>query len=225
MKRQDNFFYLLVGLLITLIAAPIAEQQYGPAGVALNELALSATLAVSLGSLRAEPRWFWLAGGLAAVGIVITVTTIFVPLQILKFISIIVILSFLGISTIITARHVLFVTPVDANKIVGAVCIYLLLGLIWAILFLLLHTLSPGSFRGLSAAPLHLQLSEFISYSFVTLTTLGYGDVTPVQPVARTLAYMEAVFGQFYIAILIASLVGVYVSSRTDVAQKGSADP
>ncbi len=224
MKQQDNFVYLLVGLLITLIAAPIAEQQHGHVGAVLNELALSGTLAVGLWSLRAERRRFLLAGGLAAVGIILTVTAIFVPVQVLKVTSILVILSFLGISTIITARQVLFVAPVDGNKIVGAVCIYLLLGLIWAIIFYLLHALTPGSFNGVNAAPLSAQLSEFVCFSFVTLTTLGYGDVSPAQPAARTLAYMEAVFGQFYIAILVASLVGVYVSGRMEVTQKGGVD-
>ena len=52
--------------------------------------------------------------------------------------------------------------------------------------------------------------SHFLYYSFVTLTTLGYGDITPVHPVARMLSYLEAVIGQLYLAVLVASLVGRY---------------
>ena len=54
-------------------------------------------------------------------------------------------------------------------------------------------------------------VENLLYYSFVTLTTLGYGDITPIHPVARTLAYLEAVIGQLYIAVLIASLVGRYL--------------
>jgi len=51
-------------------------------------------------------------------------------------------------------------------------------------------------------------------YSYVTLSTLGYGDITPVTPIARTLSFLEALFGQFYIAILVASFVGMHISIR-----------
>ena len=56
--------------------------------------------------------------------------------------------------------------------------------------------------------------SEWLYFSFVTMTTLGYGDIAPVSAIARVLAYMQAVFGQFYIAILVAGLVGAYISRR-----------
>jgi hypothetical protein len=60
-------------------------------------------------------------------------------------------------------------------------------------------------------------------YSFVTLTTLGYGDVTPVHPFARTLAYLEAVIGQLYVAVLVASLVGRHVAGLGSARSEGEA--
>ena len=119
--------------------------------------------------------------------------------------------SFLGILRAIFARDV----PADA--ILGAVCGYLLLGIIWTVLYAAVETASPGSFnmpsRGdaeiVNARPDPGVLGYF---SFITLATVGYGDVTPATPPARTLAWMEAVTGQFYLAVLVAGLVGFKVT-------------
>ena len=62
--------------------------------------------------------------------------------------------------------------------------------------------------------------SEWLYFSFVTMTTLGYGDILPISATARGLAYMQAVVGQFYIAMLVAGLVGAYISDR----QKAGSD-
>ena len=107
----------------------------------------------------------------------------------------------------------------------------MLVGLAWAFLFSLLEVLQPGSFNlpELSAEPLDLaamevrRLSVFMYYSLVTLTTLGYGDITPVTPLARNLAAFEAVMGQLYIAILVARLVGLHiVHAGQDDEERGS---
>jgi hypothetical protein len=102
--------------------------------------------------------------------------------------------------------------PVTSHRIQGAVAVYLLLGLVWASAYALVHHLRPGAFTGsLDAAALP---QTWIYYSFVTITTTGYGDIAPVHPVARSLAIAEAVAGQLYIAITLARLVSLYVSSR-----------
>jgi len=98
--------------------------------------------------------------------------------------------------------------------LVGAVCVFLLIGVIWAIAYTLLELLAPGSFAGQAAGPPAGWDSGWLYFSFVTLTTLGYGDILPVSGLARTLAYMEAVVGQFYVAVLVASLVSAYVSAK-----------
>ena len=78
--------------------------------------------------------------------------------------------------------------------------------------------LEPEAFRGLTsledepAGMSSPRASELLYFSYVTLTTLGYGDITPISATARTFSYLQAVFGQFYIAILIAGLVGAYIA-------------
>jgi voltage-gated potassium channel Kch len=106
----------------------------------------------------------------------------------------------------------LFTGPIDWNKIVGAICIYLLMGLVWALSYLLIAQAIPNAFNGLEQLPWYNNFADAAYYSFVTLTTLGYGDISPVAPIARFLVYMEAIFGVFYMAILVASLVGISAS-------------
>lgn len=105
---------------------------------------------------------------------------------------------------------------VTADRIAGAISVYLLLGMVWALLYGLVSVLDPQSFR----APDYLGLAEigrgaeyaFIYYSFVTLTTLGYGEIAPTSPLSQMLAWTEAVVGQLYLAILIARLVGLHIA-------------
>ena len=102
---------------------------------------------------------------------------------------------------------------VRADDVVGAICSYVLLGLCWSSLYQTTELLAPGSFA--IHSDLAVQLDDrksrqalFNYFSFVTLTTLGYGDVTPVSHVAATFSWLEATFGQFYIAVVVAQIVG-----------------
>jgi len=78
----------------------------------------------------------------------------------------------------------------------------------------------PDSFHGLTPTTIGAQFSEFMYFSFVTITTLGYGDLIPVKPLARTVAFLEAIIGQFYVAVLVAWLVGMYLSEKGQHRQK-----
>src|SRR5262249_34101121 len=99
--------------------------------------------------------------------------------------------------------------PITFHRILGAVAAYLLLGVIWAYAYSLVALLRPGAFSG-PVSPADGPRAWFY-FSFVTLTTVGYGDVLPVHPVARSLATLEAVVGSLYLAILIARLVSLAV--------------
>lgn len=96
---------------------------------------------------------------------------------------------------------------VDHEKVAAAVCVYLLLGVVWGDLFELVNILIPGSFNTATLSP-----GDFLYYSFITLSTLGYGDITPVNGPAQALAYTEALVGQLYLTILVARLVGLYIA-------------
>jgi hypothetical protein len=109
------------------------------------------------------------------------------------------------------------VKQASGDAIFGAVCGYLLLGIIWSLLYSAVETAFPGSFsspaaQGAHAAAVRPDRGTLGYYSFITLATVGYGDVTPATPLSRTLAWMEAIAGQFYLAILVAGLVGFKVT-------------
>jgi hypothetical protein len=103
---------------------------------------------------------------------------------------------------------------ISANRIIGAVSLYLLLGVFWAVAYTVVEIANPGSFDGLTVRYGQGWDSDWLYFSFVTMTTLGYGDMLPLSAIARMLAYVQAVFGQFYIAILVAGLVSAYLSRR-----------
>jgi hypothetical protein len=106
--------------------------------------------------------------------------------------------------------------PVTGHRVRGAVAGYLLLGMSCAYAYALIDFLIPGAFQ-MSAADLQsrqAQSDAFNYFSIVTLTTLGYGDITAVHPVARSVVMMEALLGQLYPAILIARLVTLQMATR-----------
>jgi hypothetical protein len=123
------------------------------------------------------------------------------------------VLFLFGASALIV-RSLFTVATLTFDSILGTVCGYLFLGLGWAVLYALIEGFWPGSFAisprlvtgGESPRPLPHVLTY---YSFVTLTTVGYGDVSPVSPATRTFAWMEAITGQFYLAVIVAGLVSV----------------
>jgi len=101
---------------------------------------------------------------------------------------------------------------VTRDVIYAAIVVYLLLGVLFSIIYSVLEMMVPGSFKFMDA-----QIKDtayiFIYYSFVTLTTLGYGDVTPMSAQAGSLAILEALIGQLYLTVVIARLVGLHISS------------
>ncbi len=103
---------------------------------------------------------------------------------------------------------------ITTETIVLAMCTYILLGTLWALLYIPVAVLIPDSFV-FNAVPDSASLMDQLNYfSFVTLTTLGYGDILPVASIARSLAILESITGTLFIAVLISRLVGSYSSNR-----------
>jgi hypothetical protein len=105
---------------------------------------------------------------------------------------------------------------ITADTINGAVCVYLLLGLGWSHAYALLEAVQPGSFTIAAemAETTGHAFQRFIGYSFVTLTTLGYGNVVPLTPRGESLAIAEAIAGQLYITVLLARFVAMEIAAR-----------
>jgi len=139
------------------------------------------------------------------------------PYQTLIFIANFLGLFFLVLLTSLILGQALREGPTTYHRITGAVAAYLLIGMIWSLAYYLVTLWIPGAFsiQGPIATgdrePLQSQLFYF---SFVTLTTLGYGDIVAVHPIVRMLVILEGVMGQLFPAILIARLVSLQVQSK-----------
>ena len=111
-------------------------------------------------------------------------------------------------------RHVIRARVVVADTLYGAASVYLLLALAWALAYAILDTLSPGAFAGPHTP---LAWDDFVYFSVVTVTTLGYGDMLAVTPGARSLVMLEVVVGVFYTTVVLARLVGLYIAQTTSI--------
>jgi hypothetical protein len=116
------------------------------------------------------------------------------------------------ISGIILHRIFVATTEVTIDTIVGAITVYLLAGVAWAFAFFLMEQALPGSFVYAGEPLASIGVESYMSFSFITITTLGYGNVIPVGERAAALAYSEAIFGQLYLTILVARLIGVHLA-------------
>lgn len=117
---------------------------------------------------------------------------------------------FFAVATIIILRHLLNQKVVTTDLIWGAVCGYFLIGFMWGDIYSLLENIQPGSFN--LGQQQVTDLDSFIYFSFVTLATLGYGDIVPLTQQAQSLTIIETVMGQMYIAVNIAALVAIRIS-------------
>jgi voltage-gated potassium channel len=218
---KSNFSYLLVALLIFLIGVPVADDLHVVSQPLARSLAFATLLIIGVWSLKGA-GWLFAAGmTFAVLAIVLNIVAVNTDASIFLASSFVMMFAFLLIAIINALSQVAFGHEISFNRLIGAVCIYLLLGLIWAVAYTLIEIAQPGSFSGLSdTGGASGWDPSWLYFSFVTMTTLGYGDLLPLTATARMLAYAQAVFGQFYVAVLVAGLVGAYIADHRNKDQK-----
>lgn len=212
-SENNNFIYLTLSLLLLLLGASLVDQFTVKHGQQLVQAFTVITLISGTMRFRNSKLSFRIGSGVVVVVVAVSLLGILLDESGLSNLHLVILIVFYIWVTWLAIGQVLFSGPVDSNKIVGAICVYLLLGLIWALCYLLIAQLVPGAYNGLEQAPWYENFSAVAYYSYVTLTTLGYGDISPVVPIARFLVYMEAITGVLYMAILVASLVGIRLSN------------
>jgi hypothetical protein len=114
----------------------------------------------------------------------------------------------------VVARAVFAAGRVTYHRVIGAILLYLTIGFVFVALFTVVGALSPGSFSGLPPTDRISLPSNLVYFSFTTLTTVGFGDIVPVHPFARSLTNVEAIFGQLYPATLLARMVTLQIKSE-----------
>jgi hypothetical protein len=114
----------------------------------------------------------------------------------------------------VVARATFAPGRITYHRVIGAVLLYLTVAIIFAALFTFVGTLQPQAYAGMAVEDSPALASQLIYFSFATLTTTGYGDVSPIDPFARSLCNLEAIFGQLYPATLLARLVTLQLAHR-----------
>jgi len=219
-SEKNNFLYLVISLVILLLVGALVEQFPSKLGQHAFQAITVITLASGIAGFRSSRRWFHTGIGFTVSVLVVVILGVLLDVAGMSYMHLILLIIFYSWATWLAAKQVLFTGPIDGNKIVGAICIYLLMGLVWTLLYLALAQAMPGAFNGLEQAVWYDNFADVAYYSFVTLTTLGYGDISPVIPIARFLVYMEAIVGVFYMAILVASLIGIKTSEIKKIKDK-----
>ena len=213
MLGRMRYAYLLATLALLIIGRPFLPDL--GRGLLLAMLVLSLVTAAVTSATKRYQVWV----GLALTGVIVVTSLMS---RAASGVDIGVISPAIGViywgftASLILRRILLDTTRVSVDAINGAICVYLMMGLGWAQAYTLLTVIEPASFsfNGNIIETTAHAFDRFIGFSFITLTTLGYGNVVPLTPRADALAIAEAITGQLYLAVLLARLVALEIAGR-----------
>lgn len=207
--KKNKYTQLLVVLICIFIVGSIIDSWQG--SILLSFCFLGSSIAI-LETFDLPKKLMYLLKIIALIGFACNIIDLLNLSLFGHYISIFgyfVYSLFMILAILIIQKRINSAEKVDDDIVRGGICIYLILGILWYIFYLIVWNLDPAAFKGLEAS----QATQKIFYfSFTTLTTLGYGDITPVNRLAMTLTNLEAIVGQLYPAIVIAKLVSLYIS-------------
>jgi hypothetical protein len=209
---QRRFLILLVLILSLLVLAPFLDDFIETR--ILMDAFLTAIFFAIIFAVRTNRYHVIIASFLVLPLIISTWSSYFVELTSVSLLTRIFGALFFGYAVINILRIVVQSEEVTKETIYAAIVAYMLMALMWAFLYMILELLEPGSFS-FSEGAFRAEAMRFRYFSFVTITTLGYGDITPLTNKASSLALLEALVGQVYLVALVAWLVGMYVSRRS----------
>ena len=211
-REEWQHLALLISILFLFVITPVvATETHG--ALLMNAIAASVLVAGSY-ALRERRALFLTAMILSAISVGATLFLLARPGYLSVIFShtcVVVLIIFFCVAIL---GYVLRGTRITMDKIFAAICVYMLLGYAWTFAYALVDEFRPASFLALSSARPDNYVARVLQmryFSFVTLTTVGYGDILPRSDAARTLAELEAVTGQIYLTVLVARLVGLHI--------------
>ncbi|MEX1330456.1 MAG: potassium channel family protein [Desulfobacterales bacterium] len=209
---ETRFLILLILILLMLVLTPFLDEFVQTR--ILSDVFLTAIFIFIIYSIRLKRFQAIIAFVLVLPLIVATWSTYFVEIKSLSLLTRIFGAFFFAYAAINILRIIAKSKEVTSETIFAAIVAYMLIALMWAFLYMILERVSPGSFS-FPEIGFREESIRFEYFSFITITTLGYGDITPLTNRASALALIEAVVGQMYLVVLVAWLVGMHVSQRS----------
>lgn len=212
-KNLDNWHYRNLFWSIVLLLIFTSFVQTALEGI-ITSLLLTVTILVMVNNLAITSRWKNCLRGLVAIALGCDLFTLIISSPIIsqKFFTLadIVYAVFLGAAIVTISQQLNRAQKVDQNILLGAISVYLLIGIFWFLLYRISYIISPTNFNELPSDGINNFV--LLYFSFTTLTTLGYGDITPTDSIAMGLSNMEAIIGQMYSVIFVARLVSLYTT-------------
>lgn len=214
--RHNNFIYLTMALVLLLLTSAFGTVL----GEGVGDLALAlvtwGTLFVAFSSVKFQSGWGKTVTTLIVIWVGSAIAQRFVPGLNLDLLDLAILLIFFSGEAFYAAK--LGLDPnyqkVDGNLVASSISLYLLLGLIWGMVFLIIMEFFPQSFNTIEYAPWQENFHTVVYFTYVTMSTLGYGDISPIHPVSRIFAVFTAISGTFYLAIVVATVVGARTNQK-----------
>lgn len=215
---------LLIALILLMLLQPTINSQFGRY---LLEAMFVIVLIAGLRAIEPQKALFVIEVLLLLVSLALNVMGVATGNEVLYFLGIAGRAIFMILVALTILVDLFHGRKVSGDTLAGAVCVYLMIALIWGYFFLLIEVMVPGSFSFTQGGTrMQLWLSReffpFFYFSLVTITTVGYGDLAPLVTEAQTLATFEALIGQVYLTILVARLVGMYLLHQQEEHMSGS---
>ena len=209
LNTHNNFYYFTAALIFLLLASAFVSSSPEGEDHRILQGVMLLTELVAYFSLNLSRRWRQFVGLMLILMVASNVLREFTNIPVAPLTGLAVSLVFYCGMAYAAAKQSLFSGgDVELNTIAGTIAVYLLLGLIWTVLYLMTLEYWPQSFNGIDYKDWNDNFGRVSYYSFVTMTSLGYGDISPKVPVTQTLAYLQAITGTFYMAVVVASMVG-----------------
>ncbi len=206
-----------LSIFLAAMVAIIVVPALGPVGLAgrlLGDALISLMLVSGAAAVADRPRAVLIVSVITVAALLVRwASWLFPTADLAVWREISTLATLIALCCVVLALVFLRRGPITTRRIEGAIAVYLLLGFTWAQAYELLALWHPGAFTGAVDGEGSL---PWTYYSFVTLTTMGYGDIMPVHPLARAGAVLEALTGQLYLTILLARLVSLELRSRRD---------
>ncbi|MBW8015787.1 MAG: two pore domain potassium channel family protein [Planctomycetes bacterium] len=213
----NKYFHLLVMLVISLAFAPEIEKGISKPGIHIITFTLMVTIILCLRVAVTNKKLFWICVSIEVVeytvGRVASNISNAAIANPLSNINLLMSCCFIGMTIVLLMGSMFKKEKVDTDTILGGICVYLLIGVFWALVYICLNNLDNGIIKFDEGASLF-----YFSYS--TLTTLGYGDIVPKGNFGMMLANFEAIAGQVYLTIFVARLVGLHIAEKTYALRK-----